>query len=821
MLVKSLALLFLIPTALSGAPVDLVKLGKETFHALGCAECHSEIKDDTSVKTGPGIFGLFQKNPRKRDIIDPGENHKHTVTADLAYFTKSLRQPATEIAISESGATKGTTFLPVMPGYPEALIGNQKALAIFHYLQTLNENSHRGPAQVMAELEEGTQIKDIHQDPAEILVTDRTRIFRARIAGSSARAVYVGMPSGLNYAFDPRTLSISKAWWGGFLNLKQEMSGRGNRVSTPGHQASEITLAGLDDIDGHEIDLSFKSPLIGDEETIANNLHGEADFRDQLKDADAQFLGYQYSSDPKGPPTFLYQIGPDKFALTFEISSNGLAKSKIMKNGKESVATFKTDDPDKIWRPNAIPSVFTQKIALTPMAGMALLPGYSAERVPAPTDPHGRPQLFEPMGMITDTDGSIVVTTRTAGIWRLKDNTWTMIAEGFLDALGVIIEKDRLIIGQKPEITELRDQNGDGFYETSRTLSDDFLFTENYHEYLHGPAKGTDGNYYYLLNLSHRDGRPIHKANGNFMGSQGGYRGWAMQVTPDGKTTPFAYGLRSPAGLATGPDGRIYYTENQGEYNGTSKLHLLKKDAYYGHPSSLVDLPGMKPDSPEIAWDKWSAKAEPALALMAHSRVANSPGSPAWDTTGGKFGPFAGDMFVGDQTLSNLFRILPRAGHKSAVIPFAKGFPSGVMRLCFDQKGALYVGQTGRGWRARGGSEHALVKLSHQDSPEPLLKDITRDGETFTFYYTGDVSKLAKSMTISVESWFYHDKPDYGSPENNKLRELVLKPTFDQEKKTFSFSLAPNPKRNKGSRVFRFHNLPDKDFPEAFYTISK
>ena len=211
MIVRSVSFLALATTGLSAAEVDLVKLGKETFNAVGCAECHSEIKDDTSVKTGPGLYGLFPTTPRKRDIIEAGENHKHTITADY------------EVAISEVAPTKGTTFLPVMPAYPETFLNAQKAKAIFHYLQTLNDDGLRGPSKVMAELKEGTVVKDIHENPTEILVTDRTRIFRARIPGSSARAVHVGHPSGLNYAFDPRNMTISKVWWGGFLNLKNEM----------------------------------------------------------------------------------------------------------------------------------------------------------------------------------------------------------------------------------------------------------------------------------------------------------------------------------------------------------------------------------------------------------------------------------------------------------------------------------------------------------------------------------------------------------------------------------------------------------------------
>ena len=826
MLAKRLSLLALLPASLSAAPVDLVKLGKETFHAVGCAECHAEAKNDTSVKTGPGLFGLFQKDTRKRGVIEVGENHKHTITADTAYFEKSLRNPTAELAISETGETKGTTFLPVMPAYPEAFLNKQKAQAIYHYLQTLNEDAQRGPAKVMAELQEGTLAKDIHQDPSEILVTDRTRIFRARIAGSSARAVYVGVPSGLNYAFDPRSMTITKAWWGGFLNLKQEMAGRGNNSSSMGQQAREVTLVGQPLLHSRTVDLSFKSPLIGDGETIANNLHGDADFLDQLKKADASFIGYDYPSDPKGNPTFHYRVGKDKYSLTFNITESGTAQYSSVKNGVKSKHVIATDAPENVWRPNPIPSTLTQRVGLTPMSGMTLLPGYSAERVPAPTDPHGRPQLFEPLGMALDKkDGSIVATTRTAGIWRFKDNTWTMIADGLLDALGVIVEKDRLVIGQKPELTALYDKDGDGFYETHRTLSDNFLFTANYHGYLHGPAKDSFGNYYYSLNLDHRGGRQIHKANGNFMGSQGGYRGWVMQVTPSGKTIPFAMGVRSPAGLANSPDGTVYHTENQGEYNGTSKLHVLKKGSYYGHPSGLVDLPGMKPDSPEIAWDKWSPKNVPAVALLPHSRIANSPGSPEWDTTGGKFGPFAGDMFCGDQTLSTLFRILPKDNHEAAVIMFAESFPSGVMRLCYDKSGALYVGQTGRGWRARGGSQHALVKLSYTKNADAKLKDITRNGETFTFHFTGKTDGLKESANLTIESWFYHDKPNYGSPENNKQKELLASQSVDREKGTLTITLAKNPKREAGARVFRFHSkdLPKnrKDALEAYYTISK
>ena len=72
-------LLFLFASITTQAQeLDLVKLGNETFHGLGCAECHSETKNDPSIKTGPSLFGLLQKTPRNRDVLAGGERHRQT-----------------------------------------------------------------------------------------------------------------------------------------------------------------------------------------------------------------------------------------------------------------------------------------------------------------------------------------------------------------------------------------------------------------------------------------------------------------------------------------------------------------------------------------------------------------------------------------------------------------------------------------------------------------------------------------------------------------------------------------------------------------------
>src|SRR4029079_19715007 len=179
-----------------------------------------------------------------------------------------------------------------------------------------------------------------------------------------------------------------------------------------------------------------------------------------------------------------------------------------------------------------------------------------------------------------------------------------------------------------------------------------------YHNYMHGPVRAPDGSYYLTINLVHDMTGTAYMAGGNVMGSFGGFSGWAVHIQPDGKFELFANGLRSPASLGVGPDGRVCYADNQGDFVGRSKLFVLRKDAFYGHPAGLVDLPGMTPESPQVKGENWTRRKETALVLIAHNRGEESPGNPAWDTTHGKFGPFAGQLFIGDHTQSNLLRVV-------------------------------------------------------------------------------------------------------------------------------------------------------------------
>ncbi len=69
-----------------------------------------------------------------------------------------------------------------------------------------------------------------------------------------------------------------------------------------------------------------------------------------------------------------------------------------------------------------------------------------------------------------------------------------------------------------------------------------------------------------------------------------------MKIKPDGTITPFASGIRSPGGIGFNDKGDIFYTDNQGMWNGTSCLKHLKQGSFTGNPAGNIfykDAPNM------------------------------------------------------------------------------------------------------------------------------------------------------------------------------------------------------------------------------------
>ncbi len=859
--------------------IDSVAIGKDLFHSVGCEACHLVTADATGVSSGPNLFGLMRPEARPREVAE-AEGHRFQVKANRDYLFRSIREPADQLAVAESGPTRGQPYLPVMPAFTREILTDKQIDALADYLATLNEPGNRGPATRLVDQAPSAPY-DPMADNLQWLVGDEVRLQRGPLVGTSGRSVHVGNPNGIHYSFDPRLLAVVKIWQGGFLDMSGELVNRGNRGLALGHDSRDISfgdheflLAPLNAA-GNPVDFSFKEGKFGDFATFKAELDGKEDQLAKIAAQDAQFLGYSRDSrDKLAAPVFRYRVGknvietsttisdrgelviriggklaaPQSFALNplllkgATVSGGNLAGDQWTVPAGNGNATLRASIAvaANAWKPPASTYSF-KRAPLSKAPATANLPkGYSIENYYPPKDNYGRDQLFEALGLSLAKDGTIVVASRTAGIWRIVDGEWRLFAEGLFDSLGVVVEDGKgltVVAGQKAELTRISDTNGDGIADKYDTLFDAHSFHANYHSYMHGPVRAADGSYYFALNLVHDGTGSAYTAGGNVMGTWGGFNGWTIRVKPDGTFELFAKGLRSPASVGAGPDGRVWYADNQGDFVGSSKLFVLKKDAFYGHPAGLVDLPGMTPASPEIAYDRWADSREKAVVLFPHNRVANSPGNPVWVTTK-KFGPFAGQMLIGDQTQSNLLRVVTqKVGNQEqgSVMPFFDGLESGVMRPLILADGSLLLGQTGRGWQAKGGKVASLQHVRWDGKTvAPAVVAMFATPKGFRLEFTQPLGKgvsdeLLKAA-LSVESWTYRDAPDYGSPELDLRKDAISSLNIAADRRSVDIALAstdvPKVHPRQTARVYHAklasQTMFDADAPaelNAYYTL--
>jgi mono/diheme cytochrome c family protein len=862
--------------------IDIVARGKELFTSVGCEACHQVERDSQAVSSGPNLYGLFRSESRTREVVEGGEGHRFQVKANREYLHRSVRAPADQLAVAESGATRGTAYPALMPAFTKEVISDEQIDAIGAYLATLNDPGERGPVTWLGKLKP-TPPYDPLADGLQWLVNDTVRMQRGPLPGTSARAIHVGNPSGINYSFDPRLLAIVKIWQGGFLDMSGELVNRGGKGLALGYESREISFGDREyllaplDAAGKPIDFTFKDAKFGDMAAVRESLYSPQDPLARIAAIDAQFTGYSRDSrDKQAAPVFRYRVAKNEIGVATTIATGGevtialtgkLAAPQVfalndtllqgatpsagsLENGRWTLPAGKLNATLRgrmavaanAWRPT--PSSYSYlRAPLVKAPATAKLPaGYGIESYYPPKDNYGRDQLFEALGLARAKDGTIVVATRTAGIWRLVDGEWRQFAEGLFDSLGVVAEDGKgltVVAGQKAELSRIRDTNGDGIADDYQTLFDANSYHGNYHNYMHGPVRAPDGSYYLTINLVHDMTGTAYMAGGNVMGTFGGFSGWAVRVQPNGRFELFANGMRSPASLGVAPDGRVWYADNQGDFVGTSKLFVLRKDAFYGHPAGLVDLPGMTPTSPEIAWEKVAARKEREVVMFPHNKVANSPGNPAW-VLDDKFGPFKGQMLIGDQTQSNLLRVVVETVdgvEQGSVMPFFEGLESGVMRPVFLSDGSLLLGQTGRGWQAKGGKVASLQHVRWDGKtvePAIVAMSATRDGFklALTQPLGGGVNASLLRSALSLESWTYRDAPDYGSPELDTRNEDTTSIAVSPDRKTLYITLAtleqPKVHPHQTARIYHLRlasrtlfDVPAPQQLDAYYTLKR
>ncbi|HZU37520.1 MAG TPA: hypothetical protein VFA18_16485, partial [Gemmataceae bacterium] len=360
-------------------------------------------------------------------------------------------------------------------------------------------------------------------------------------------------------------------------------------------------------------------------------------------------------------------------------------------------------------------------------------------------------EVIEPGTLEFLPNGKLAVGTRRGEIW-LVDNTlaadphqarFSRYARGLNEVLGLAAKGDWLYVTQRPEVTRIKDSHGTGRADVFETVSDKWEISGDYHEYAWGSRFDKQGDLWVVLCLT-----------GSFT-SDAKFRGWCVRIKPDGKMVPTCSGIRSPGGIGMNAEGVMFYTDNQGPWNGACALKQLIPGGFMGHPAGLrwylyaknLGPPPQEPRSgSRIAIEaKRIPQYVPPAVQFPYAKMGQSASGFDCDLSGGKFGPFEKQLFVGDQTHSTVMRVFLEkinGRYQGVCFPFRQGFGSGNVPVRFGPDGSLIVGGTNRGWGSRGPHPYALERLVWTGKTPFEIKEMKARPDGFELTFTESVDPI-------------------------------------------------------------------------------
>jgi glucose/arabinose dehydrogenase len=400
-------------------------------------------------------------------------------------------------------------------------------------------------------------------------------------------------------------------------------------------------------------------------------------------------------------------------------------------------------------------------------------------------------------------DGKVALGTRRGEIWMIDkaltnnpaDAVFTRYAHGLHEILGLAQKDGWLFVTHRPDVTRIKDSKGKGKADTFEIVSDGWELNGDYHEYAFGSRFDKDGNIWITLCLT-----------GSF-NSNSKFRGWGGKVTTEGKFVPTTSGVRSPGGVGFNAEGDVFYTDNQGPWNGPCGLKHLAIGGFVGHPDSFkwykepeAKYLGAAPFVPKsnsrmMTEAKKIPQLYPTCVMFPYGKMGQSAAGIDCDLSGGKFGPFEKQLFVGDQTHSIVMRVsLEKVNGKyqGACYPFRQGHDCGIVPVRFAADGSLFVGGTNRGWGSRGTKPFSVERLVWTGKVPFEIHDMKAEPDGFTVNFTKaiDPKTAADLASYKVETFTYIYRADYGSPEVDQTKPTITSVTVAPDNKSVRITLS-------------------------------
>lgn len=400
------------------------------------------------------------------------------------------------------------------------------------------------------------------------------------------------------------------------------------------------------------------------------------------------------------------------------------------------------------------PPVWQGRLVLDPgpADGSLERPGYRAVPFPRPKLISGEDRIMPVALAVRPRDGRLFVASWKTGeiltvddpSGDVKNTRFVDFGRGlFQDAFSMLAGDDGLYVLHRRNLTRLVDTDGDGVADRfDRVAALPHGIADTY-DYGYGLTRDKAGNF--VISFAPH-------ANHQLSGSGG-----ALRLIPGEVPREVAYGFRNPLGWSSGPEGEIFFTDNQGEWVATNKLCHLVEGRFYGYPNQAQKSHASLPPGKAAVWVPYA--------------WAHSINGVTYDNSGGKFGPFAGQFFLAELMFGGA---IIRADvekvngqYQGACFPFwGKGL-LGPESLAFDPKGHLYVGGiTEPGWMAQP-DRGAVFRIDYTGQPLFEMRTIRALPRGFRVIFTTAIERSAavRPESYRLERYRYELTGSYGSPE--------------------------------------------------------
>lgn len=465
---------------------------------------------------------------------------------------------------------------------------------------------------------------------------------------------------------------------------------------------------------------------------------------------------------------------------------------------------------------------------------------------PAPDD-----AVLEISGQAFIDQDRLAVCTRKGEIWILSGVlnapetpiTYHRFATSLHEPLGLLYDDGDFLVTQRSEVTRVRDTNNDGLADEFQTVAKGWGVSGHYHEFVFGPERDANGDLWITLNIAtnvkgqDQIDRSLYEPT--LKVRQAKWRGWGLRISKDGQLHPVCAGMRSPSGIGKNSAGDMFYTDQQGHWVSAGSLQHMREGVFFHHPDSLASMnqPGSTINNVRrvpngVPFPQAVAQfpeLQPPAVWFPYKKMGQSATDIMLDKSNGKFGPFHGQLFIGEFTQASVNRVFLEkvdGEYQGACFPFRRGFASAVLRLCQASDGSVMSGLTNRGWSSLGSASYGLQRIVWTGKTPFEIQEMRATPTGFELQFTKPVDpESAKNMSSYVmDSYTYRYHNDYGSDEIQKQRLSISNAELMPDGKTIRLKVA-------GLRPMFVHELLAEGVrsadgeqllhAQAFYTLNR